>query len=214
MKQLKKLPSVKNPTRLIYAGLAIWWLAKIAYQFIEGWHWNATEYGFEWCLLYAGSSLVTIGLLLHWLNFKDILAVYDKQMIKATKTMLAEAAEFNSQTIEADEYFEDLKRKNRKAHSEVDRLKAEVEFYKGQTKGYQRKSEQSDGFSKAMELLNGQLIDNQKSLNKTIDSQDKTIKLLVKSQLETSRLIKDPLIVHTRGDDTEIILYPESNEHH
>ncbi len=212
MKQLKKLPSTKNPTRLIYAGLAVWWLTKIIYQFIDGWHLVPIDGSAEWWFVYAGQLLFITGLFLHWISFKEILEVYRKQMIRVAKELLAQSDMHDGQQIESGACFFELNEKHKEATKQIKRLEAEVEFLKGQTKGYQRKSEQSDSFAKAMELLNGQLIESQKRLDKTIDSQDKTIKLLVKSMLETSKLSVSAATIQ-RLDLPEITLYPEGHEH-
>lgn len=195
---LKNLPSTKNPTRLIYTGLAIWWLAKIAYQFIEGWHWSATEYGFEWWLLYAGSSLVTIGLILHWFSFKEILEVYRKQMIMCVNRMLKSEIKHNRNE-------EDYQLLIEQKDIEIKRLIAEVEFHKGSAKGQQNRADQATSFGKTMEAANSILLQTQSRLNKTVDSQDKTIKLLVKSQLEVINNLTAPQII-TQEYKPELIL--------
>lgn len=202
---LKNLPSTKNPTRLIYTGLAIWWLAKIAYQFIEGWHWSATEYGFEWWLLYAGSSLVTIGLILHWFSFKEILEVYRKQMIKCVNRMLKSEVQHNGQAIELEELIEEIQKENSKLQLENATLRAEVEFHKGSAKGQQNRADQATSFGKTMEAANCMLLQTQSRLNKTVDSQDKTIKLLVKSQLEVINNLTAPQLI-TQDFRPEVIL--------
>lgn len=202
---LKNLPSTKNPTRLIYFSLIAWIATKIIYQFIDGWHWSSDPNGAEHWLLYAFDSLFTIGLLLHWISFKEILEVYRKQMIKCVNRMLKSEVQHNGQAIELEELIEQIQKENSKLQLENSTLRAEVEFHKGSAKGQQQRADTATSFGKTMEAANSILLQTQSRLNKTVDSQDKTIKLLVKSQLEVINNLTAPQII-TQEHKPELIL--------
>lgn len=185
---LKNLPSTKNPTRLIYGGLAIWCITKIAYQLIEGWHWHVIEYSFEYWLIQASNTIMIIGLFLHRFSFEDILTAYRKRMLK-NELM------HKNKSIELEELIEEIQRENIDLQLEKANLLSEVELYKNAAKGQQQRADQATSFGKTMEAANSILLQTQGRLNKTADNQDKTIKLLVKSQLEVINNLTSPQIV-------------------
>jgi len=180
----------------------------------EGWHFTAEYPGLEWWLCQACSLLIVIGLVLHRMDFKAIIAIYNKQAKKlafnSTEQMLIADARIQKHKEEAEFWqneFEQICDEHQAQIAEITNkhkdLEGFVDFHKKTVIVEREKRAAAEGFSKSMEGTNRLLIDHIKSLNKQLSNQDKTIKIMIGQQNQMLNNFIEPDII-CRGEGNKI----------
>lgn len=191
----KNTPTTKNSTRLFLAGLVGYLVTFIIYQFIEGFHFAALSY-FEKFLMSCFSCVMGIAIGLRLLALEEIIATLRKRISRQGERLLRLQISADGFKDTSARWYEIAKDREQ----QIKKLNIEVEQSKGWSKVQQMRASEAINFSQAMELVNSQLIDNQKNLQQTINQQDKTIKGLMKINLASLDKINEDIVLHATAN--------------